>query len=135
MTCAACGAAPVRDLANYCLDCGKTLDEDYQPLDSLRSSYRLQGRRYLLENAEGPEAVDLFAVNRNAIAEMLARMDSTMTSSVLNTMEPETIRQSIHIQGRPGTVYRAGARCGRRSTSPPPLGRRTSGRAGRRCSW
>lgn len=67
--CAACGAAPARDLANYCLVCGKTLDEDYQPLDSLRSSYRLQGRAYLLENGAGPTGGDLFAVNRNSVSE------------------------------------------------------------------
>ena len=68
-TCAACGASAERDLANYCLVCGKTLDEDYQPLDSLRSSYRLQGRAYLLENSVNPDTADLFAVNRNSFAE------------------------------------------------------------------
>jgi len=67
--CAACGAFAARDFANYCLDCGKTLDEDYQPLDSLRSSYRLQGRAFLLENGGGPESGDLFAVNRNSVSE------------------------------------------------------------------
>ena len=67
--CAACGAAAARDLANYCLVCGKILEEDYQPLDSLRSSYRLQGRAYLLENGGGPEEADLFAVNRNSVSE------------------------------------------------------------------
>lgn len=67
--CAACGASAARELANYCLVCGKTLEEDYQPLDSLRSSYRLQGRGYLLENTEGPQSQDLFAMNRNSVAE------------------------------------------------------------------
>lgn len=67
--CAACGASAARDLANYCIVCGKTLGEDYQPLDSLRSSYKLQGRAFLLENAGGPESTDLFAVNRNSVAE------------------------------------------------------------------
>lgn len=67
--CAGCGAAPVRDLANYCITCGKTLGEDYQPLDRLRSSNRLQGRAFLIENAVGPAKTDLFAVNRNSIAE------------------------------------------------------------------
>ncbi len=67
--CAACGAAAVREFANYCQVCGKTLLEDYQPLDQLRSSYRLQGRAYLLENLKRDRVPDLFAVNRNAVSE------------------------------------------------------------------
>ncbi|MDH3491952.1 MAG: hypothetical protein OEM82_00230 [Acidobacteriota bacterium] len=67
--CAGCGAAAVRDLANYCITCGKTLGEDYQPLDRIRSSYRLQGRAFLIENAGGPSNPDLFSVNRNSVSE------------------------------------------------------------------
>lgn len=67
--CAACGASASRELANYCLVCGKTLLEDYQPLDRLRSSYRLQGRGYLLENLKQERVQDLFAVNRNPVSE------------------------------------------------------------------
>lgn len=68
--CAACGAVALRETAAYCLVCGKHLVEDYQPLDTLRSSYRLQGKAFLLENkrTEGPQ--DLFAVNRNTVSEM-----------------------------------------------------------------
>jgi hypothetical protein len=39
---------------------------------------------------------------RNAIADILSRMESMMTSSVLNSMDPGQIREAIHIQGRPG---------------------------------
>ncbi len=67
--CAACGASAAREMANYCLDCGKTLEEDYQPLDSLRSSYRLQGRAFLVENRKRTGPDDLFAVNRNSVSE------------------------------------------------------------------
>lgn len=67
--CAACGAVAARVLANYCQVCGKTLVEDYQPLDKLRSSYRLQGRAYLLENLKQDGVKDLFAVNRNPVSE------------------------------------------------------------------
>ena len=59
-----------RDLARYCLTCGKQLDEDYQPLDRLRSSYRLQGKSFLVENSEKNVGDDLFAVNRNSVSEM-----------------------------------------------------------------
>jgi len=67
--CSACGAPATRERANYCLVCGKTLLEDYQPLDTLRSSYRLQGRGYLLENQKREGEQDLFEVNRNPISE------------------------------------------------------------------
>lgn len=67
--CAACGAVASREYANYCLVCGKTLKEDYQPLDSLRSSNRLQGRSFLMENTMTPVAEDIFEINRNAFSE------------------------------------------------------------------
>ncbi len=69
--CVACGSAIERVDAKYCLVCGKILSEDYQPLDALRSSYNLQGKSFLLENAESDEEItDLFAINRNPTSEM-----------------------------------------------------------------
>ncbi len=50
--CSACGAEARRGDAQFCLICGKLLREDYQPLDSLRASYRLQGQSFLIENAK-----------------------------------------------------------------------------------
>jgi hypothetical protein len=44
--CQACGARARRKFARYCLDCGKSLWEEYQPLDHLRSSYRLQNKQF-----------------------------------------------------------------------------------------
>ncbi len=70
-TCVACGSVIEREDAKYCLVCGKVLSEDYQPLDTLRSSYRLQGKSFLVENAETEEEItDLFAINRNPVSEM-----------------------------------------------------------------
>lgn len=69
--CVACGTPVERETAKYCLVCGKILSEDYQPLDTLRSSYRLQGKSFLVENAETEEEItDLFAINRNPVSEM-----------------------------------------------------------------
>jgi hypothetical protein len=68
--CVACGTQAERDTAKYCLVCGKVLSEDYQPLDTLRSSYRLQGKSFLIENAETAEITDLFEINRNSVSEM-----------------------------------------------------------------
>lgn len=68
--CPACGAVANRESALYCLVCGKLLTEDYQPLDSLRSSYRLQGRAFLLEHKKKEEVTDLFKINRNTVSEM-----------------------------------------------------------------
>jgi hypothetical protein len=68
--CVACGSAIERETAKYCLVCGKVLSEDYQPLDTLRSSYRMQGKAFLVENAETEEITDLFEINRNPVSEM-----------------------------------------------------------------
>lgn len=69
--CVACGSSIKNETAKYCLVCGKVLSEDYQPLDTLRSSYRMQGKSFLVENAETEEEItDLFEVNRNAVSEM-----------------------------------------------------------------
>ncbi len=67
-SCAACGTIAVREGAHYCLVCGKILSEDYQPLDTLRSAHRLQGKTFLVENAETEEITDLFARNENTVA-------------------------------------------------------------------
>jgi hypothetical protein len=67
--CKACGSQAVRDESNYCLVCGKMLIEDYQPLDTLRSSYHLQGKSFLVENAPREEIKDLFEINKNSVSE------------------------------------------------------------------
>ena len=67
--CSACGAEARRINAKYCLVCAKLLKEDYQPLDSLRSSNRLQGQAFLVENAEREQIEDLFERNENTVSE------------------------------------------------------------------
>lgn len=70
MACNACGAEAQRGNAKFCLICGKLLREDYQPLDTLRASYRLQGKSFLIENAPPREEVkDLFQINKNPVSE------------------------------------------------------------------
>jgi len=61
--CSACGAEAEREFAKFCRVCGKLLLEDYQPLDTLRASYRLQGKSFQFEEKE--EITDLFAENKN----------------------------------------------------------------------
>jgi hypothetical protein len=67
--CSACGTEANRQNAKFCPVCGKLLREDYQPLDNLRASYRLQGKFFLLENAEREEITNLFPKNENSISE------------------------------------------------------------------
>lgn len=62
--CSACGAATEREFAKFCRVCGKLLLEEYQPLDTLRASYRLQGKNFQFEKEE--EITDLFAENKNS---------------------------------------------------------------------
>lgn len=69
LSCPACGAQARRANAKYCLVCAKLLKEDYQPLDTYRSSHRLQGRSFLLENAPQPEVTDLFARKENTVSQ------------------------------------------------------------------
>ena len=69
MVCSACGTEAARGNAKFCLICGKLLREDYQPLDTLRASYRLQGRSFLVENAPREEIKDLFEMNKNSVSE------------------------------------------------------------------
>lgn len=70
IVCVACGTQAEREDAKYCLVCGKIMSEDYQPLDTLRSSYRLQGKSFLVENSETEPITDLFEINRNPVSEM-----------------------------------------------------------------
>ena len=67
--CPACGAEATRERAKFCLTCGKRLKEGYQPLDTLRASYRLQGKTFGLENSQKEEIKDLFQLNKNAVSE------------------------------------------------------------------
>ncbi len=67
LVCAACGTEARRDSASFCLVCGKSLDEDYQPLDTLRASYRLQGKSFAVEKES--EGIDLFERNKNSISQ------------------------------------------------------------------
>lgn len=68
--CSACGTETRRDNAKFCLVCGKLVCEDYQPLDSLRASYRLQGQSFLVENARREDVTNLFKQNENSVSQM-----------------------------------------------------------------
>lgn len=68
--CVACGTEARRETAQFCLVCGKLLREDYEPLDALRSSYRLQGQSFLIKNEQREEVVDLFEQNTNTVSQM-----------------------------------------------------------------
>lgn len=70
LICSACGAETRRETAKFCLVCGKLVGEDYQPLDTLRSSYRLQGQTFLVENARREEVTNLFKQNENSVSQM-----------------------------------------------------------------
>jgi hypothetical protein len=67
--CSACGSEAKRINAKFCPVCAKFLKEDYQPLDMLRSSNRLQGKSFLVENAKREEITNLFPKNENSISE------------------------------------------------------------------
>ena len=67
--CSACGAATRREFAKFCRVCGKLLLEEYQPLDTLRASYRLQGRSFQFEKSDAREAKNLFEENKNSASE------------------------------------------------------------------
>jgi hypothetical protein len=67
--CSACGAEARRGNAKFCLICGKLLREDYQPLDTLRASYRMQGKTFDFEKQEVKEVKNLFEQNKNNIAQ------------------------------------------------------------------
>ena len=67
--CVACGASARRGNAKFCLVCGKLLREDYQPLDRLRASYRMQGKAIGIQAAEKEEITDLFEQNKNTVSQ------------------------------------------------------------------
>lgn len=68
--CSACGAQAKRKFAKYCPDCGKSLWEDYQPLDSLRASYRLQGKNFQAKQIQKPDPENLYKKDKNAALEL-----------------------------------------------------------------
>lgn len=63
--CAACGAQQSSKKCK-CEVCGKNLQEEYHPLDLIRSSYNLHGKS-LIPNSEINE--NLFEINRNPASE------------------------------------------------------------------
>ena len=65
-TCSACGAEAEREFSKFCRVCGKLLLEDYQPLDTLRASYHLQGKSFQFELSDEQEAENLFEENKNS---------------------------------------------------------------------
>lgn len=64
--CAACGAQQARSSANFCRVCGKNLKENYQPLDLLRSSYRLQRKKIVIDMPHKAQHISSFAPEENA---------------------------------------------------------------------
>ncbi len=75
LTCSACGTKARREFAKFCRVCGKLLREDYEPLDALRASYRLQGKPLHAASvvpiaaAQVAETINLFEKNENNFAE------------------------------------------------------------------
>lgn len=69
LACPACGAKAKRKTAKFCRVCGKLLREDYEPLDNLRASYRLQGKSFLIEKSKTEEIISLFPKNENSVSE------------------------------------------------------------------
>ena len=68
--CVACGTEIERRFSKYCRVCGKFLFEDYQPLDNLRASYRMQGKGIVFEkNVQREEAENLFEINENGVSQ------------------------------------------------------------------
>ncbi|MGI8786750.1 MAG: hypothetical protein ACR2HG_03170 [Pyrinomonadaceae bacterium] len=67
--CSACGAKIEREFSKFCRVCGKLLLEDYQPLDTLRASYRLQGRKFQFESTQPETEINLFEENKNTASE------------------------------------------------------------------
>jgi len=65
--CSACGSESNRETAIFCLVCGKALDEGYQPLDALRSSYGLQRKHLGITEQHTPVA--LFQEVKNSVSE------------------------------------------------------------------
>jgi len=78
--CPACGAETERDYAKFCRVCGKLLLEEYQPLDTIRASYRLQGKTFQFEKSDKQEA-NLFGENNNSAS-------STASAFVVYSLVP-----------------------------------------------
>jgi hypothetical protein len=70
LICLACGTHAVRDVAKFCRVCGKLLLEEYEPLETLRSSYRLQGKTFQFKEKPKKENLNLFEENKNSASEM-----------------------------------------------------------------
>lgn len=68
--CTACGAEIEREFSKFCRVCGKLLLEEYQPLDTLRASYRLQGKSFQFEKSGEQHLENLFEENKNSASEM-----------------------------------------------------------------
>ncbi|MCS6873272.1 MAG: hypothetical protein N2Z23_06130 [Pyrinomonadaceae bacterium] len=63
MKCVICGIEMTSQ--KTCIVCGKTLSEEYQPLDFLRSSYHLHGKTLIENNLE-----NIFQENKNTASEI-----------------------------------------------------------------
>ena len=68
-SCPACGSGSRREDAKFCLVCGKSLGEEYVPLDRVRASYRLQGKIFEFQKTDKEEIVNLFEQNKNTAAQ------------------------------------------------------------------
>lgn len=68
--CSACGAEIGREFAKFCQVCGKFLPEDYQPLDTLRSSNRMQGKAIVFDKRQIEPTENLFELNENGVSQM-----------------------------------------------------------------
>jgi hypothetical protein len=66
LICPACGTIAKREFARFCRVCGKILFEDYEPLDTLRASYRMQGKTLQFEPKAVQETTSLFEENKNS---------------------------------------------------------------------
>ena len=67
--CSACGTQVEREFAKFCRVCGKLLLEDYEPLDQLRASYRLQGKSFEFPIEKKEQAINLFEENKNPVSQ------------------------------------------------------------------
>lgn len=69
LSCSACGTQARRSSAKFCRTCGKLLREGFQPLDTLRASYGLQGKSFQFQEREKEEITDLFERNKNTASQ------------------------------------------------------------------
>lgn len=69
MVCAACGTAAARGSAKFCLVCGKSMLEGYEPLDSIRASYGLQRQRLQTATVVHGHTELFYDENKNSVAE------------------------------------------------------------------